>query len=326
LLAGNVSSNSVKSSLWWRDIIGSDWVPNENWFMSNVSCCVGNGKNIGFWRLFPDLFAKEAFKEAKIAERMQGDVSNRVWLWDWMEDLSASELQQVEELEELLYGLSLNPDIDDRWRWKSGAMGLFSVRSCYSLLLDSRTVIEVDANILAAIKLLWRIDAPSKALIFGWRFLLDRLPTRSALHHRGILHSSHDLYCVFCSLSTEDSGHLFLSCSFSKGVWAAIFNWVGKAAISDVGGWEHFLLFGELVNVKKDGGKVSRLIWLVTMWSIWKHRNNVIFNGGIPDTTNLVNEIKTTSWLWFSNRHGRNSSPFFLHWCLDPLGCINSTF
>jgi hypothetical protein len=62
----------------------------------------------------------------------------------------------------------------------------------------------------------------------------------------------------------EDSGHLFLSCSFSKGVWAAIFNWVGKAAISDVGGWEHFLLFGELVNVKKDGGRVSRLItyWL----------------------------------------------------------------
>jgi hypothetical protein len=253
LLAGNALPNSVKSSLWWRDIIGLERASNENWFMSNISCCVRNCKNIGFWRfkwygdqsfslLFPDLFAKEAFKEAMIAERMQGDASNRVWIWNWVEDLSVSELQQLEVLKELLYGLSINPNNDDRWRWKSGAMGFFSVRSCYSLLLESRTVIEVEANILAAIKLLWRIDAPSKALVFGWRFLLDRLPTRSALHHRGILRNTHDLPCVFCSLFTEDSGHLFLSCSFSKGVWAAIFSWVGKAAITDAGGWEHFFV------------------------------------------------------------------------------------
>ena len=85
------------------------------------------------------------------------------------------------------------------------------------------------------------------------------------------------------------------------------------------------MLFGELVNLKKEGGRVSRLIWLATMWSIWKHRNNVIFKGVNPDATTLVNEIKTTSWLWFSNRYGRNTSPSFLHWCLDPLGCINST-
>jgi hypothetical protein len=48
LLAGNALSNPVKSSLWWRDIIGLERLSNENWFMSNVSCCVGNGKNIGF--------------------------------------------------------------------------------------------------------------------------------------------------------------------------------------------------------------------------------------------------------------------------------------
>jgi hypothetical protein len=154
-------------------------------------------------------------------------------------------------------------------------MGLFSVRSCYSLLLESSTVVDVEANVLAAIKILWRIDAPSKALVFGWRFLLDRLLTRSVLHHRGI--NSYDLPCVFCSLDTEDSDHLFFSCSFSKGVWASIFSWVGKANITEAVGWEHFLLLGDLVNLKKDGGRVSRLIWLATTWSMWKHRNNVIF-------------------------------------------------
>jgi hypothetical protein len=43
---------------------------NENRFMTNISCGVGDGKNIGFWRfkwfgdqsfsvLFPNLFSKE---------------------------------------------------------------------------------------------------------------------------------------------------------------------------------------------------------------------------------------------------------------------------
>jgi hypothetical protein len=70
LLKGNVVSYIVKSSLWWRDIIGLERGTNDSWFMSNIGCCVENGKNIDFWRfkwfgdqpfslLFLDLFAKE---------------------------------------------------------------------------------------------------------------------------------------------------------------------------------------------------------------------------------------------------------------------------
>jgi hypothetical protein len=103
----------------------------------------------------------------------------------------------------------------------------------------------------AAITKLWKIDAPSKALVLGWRLLLDRLPTRSALNHRGILLNPNDLLCVFCSLHVEDSGHLFLSCQFSKEVWAEIANWVGKKIVTGTACWNHFLLFGNLVSLKK---------------------------------------------------------------------------
>ncbi|KAK2383713.1 hypothetical protein QL285_071138 [Trifolium repens] len=81
LMAGGTLSNDVKSSLWWRDIIGLDRESNENWFLDNTSCRVGDGKTIGFWRfkwfgdqpfrdLFPDLFAKEARKDSLISERL----------------------------------------------------------------------------------------------------------------------------------------------------------------------------------------------------------------------------------------------------------------
>jgi hypothetical protein len=68
-LTGVTLSNDVKSSLWWRDIVGLDMGSNENCFMDNMSCRMGDGKIIEFWRfkwfgdqpfcdLFPQLFAK----------------------------------------------------------------------------------------------------------------------------------------------------------------------------------------------------------------------------------------------------------------------------
>jgi hypothetical protein len=171
---------------------------------------VGDGKNIGFWRfkwfgdqlfsvLFPDLFSKEADKDVFIAERLQGNGNDREWTWNWLQQLSASEQQQLEALKEILLDFSLNPNVVDRWRWKTGTMGLFSVRSCYSLLSESQATEEIDVNVLAAIKKLSKIDIPSKVLVFGWRLLLARLPTHSALNHRGILLHPRDLSYVFCS-------------------------------------------------------------------------------------------------------------------------------
>jgi hypothetical protein len=100
--------------------------------------------------------------------------------------------------------------------------------------------------------------------------------------------------------------------------------WIGKDFPTGVDCCNHFLKFGDLVRLKKGSGRVSRLIWLATTWSIWKLRNNVIFNGVNPDAFNLVNNIKTISWLWFSGRFGRKANVSFLNWCIDPMGCFAS--
>jgi hypothetical protein len=335
LLTGVTLSNDVNSSLWWRDIVGLDLGSNENCFMDNLSCRVGDGKNIGFWRfkwfgdqpfcvLFPDLFAKETFKDALIADRLQDSNQGRVWNWNWQQQLTLTESHQLDELQGLLYDFSFNPELTDRWKWKPDRMGTFSVRSYYAVLMELQQVLVLEASILAALKKLWKIDVPSKVLVFGWRFFLDRLPTRLALHHRGIILNPNDMSCAFCSLNSEDIGHLFFSCQFSVGIWNDISNWIGKVIPTGVDYCTHFLLFGDLVRLKKGSGRVSRLIWLATTWYIWKLRNDVIFNGVIPDASNLVNNIKTISWLWFSGRFGRKANVSFLNWCIDPLGCLAS--
>ncbi|KAK2452441.1 hypothetical protein QL285_000235 [Trifolium repens] len=77
-----------------------------------LSIGLGNGNNTVFWRfkwygdqplcaLFSELLAKETSKEALIVERLQGNGSNHNWTWQWLQQLSVSEIQQVAALEEL---------------------------------------------------------------------------------------------------------------------------------------------------------------------------------------------------------------------------------
>jgi hypothetical protein len=181
----------------------------------------------------------------------------------------------------------------------------------------------VEEEILLALRKLWNTDIPSKVQVFGWRLLLKRLPTRAALSRRGILINPHDLNCVFCSLPVEDTAHLFFSCTFSQGVWDDILNWLGKDFLVGSEGWHHFMLFGDLFRIK-DAGRVRYLIWLAVTWNIWRLRNEVIFQGGAPDASSLIDNIKGSCWLWFSSRFGRKACIPFSSWCIDPMSCFQN--
>jgi hypothetical protein len=333
ILMGSVSySNGKKDSIWWKDVIGKGRGIEEEWFRPNVGCCVGDGKDIGFWNfkwygnntfkeLFPNLYVKEAAKDIKIADKLIFNGSEYNWRWQWVYTLSDMEEQQLTDLCELLVGFSIQPNCPDKWRWMPGPAGIFSVKSCYNLLLDLRQSVVLEQEVLEAIIKLWKNDVPSKIKVFGWRLLLQRLPTREALHHRGILNNTNDLSCVFCLQHIEDCAHLFFHCSFSMVVWEAVFNWIGKRVITDTVGWNHFSLFGTLFNYQK-GGRTNHLLWLATTWNIWNLRNNVVFKGVIPNASTLLNDIKSFSWRWFSGRLAHNSCISFPDWCQDPMSFI----
>jgi hypothetical protein len=40
------------------------------------------------------------------------------------------------------------------------------------------------------------------------------------------------------------------------------------------------------------------LIWLVTVWSIWRSRNNIIFSNGVAEPDEVIEAIKLLSWRW----------------------------
>ncbi|MCI04273.1 hypothetical protein A2U01_0025319 [Trifolium medium] len=95
--------------------------------------------------------------------RLNGET--HVWSWWWCEALSVSDEHQLIALKELLVGFSLHLDMSDMWRWVPGLIGLFSIKSCYNLLLRSCNFVTLDLNVLVAVQ--WKNDVPSEVNVFG---------------------------------------------------------------------------------------------------------------------------------------------------------------
>nr|KYP75959.1 hypothetical protein KK1_020172 [Cajanus cajan] len=65
---------------------------------------------------------------------------------------------------------------------------------------------------------LWSKLIPSKVSSFGWRVILDRIPTKQNLIKRKIL-PSNVASCVWCGLCEETSSHLFFECFYAFKIW-----------------------------------------------------------------------------------------------------------
>lgn len=91
-----------------------------------------------------------------------------------------SEAQNVAGFADLLTGIGPLRDVIDRWCWLPDSTRGFSVKSCYECLClnfvgnDS----QVDNDRMEPCKKIWRNDVLSKATIFKWRLLLEKIATR----------------------------------------------------------------------------------------------------------------------------------------------------
>jgi hypothetical protein len=317
------------SSLWWKDLslIGSNL--DANWLAQNVKRRLGNGASTRFWLdtwvgssslkdRFPRLYSISNQKEASVAD-LWGGVGVGSWNFNWRRPLFAwEEALMIDFLASIQVVLT---DGVDKWSWAREPNGIFSVKSTYGLLAEllmergSRSREE-----MAVFRAVWKCPAPSKVLGFAWLFLLDRIPSKSNLFRRNILHSVAEQTCVLCNNGVENSVHLFIYCTLAVRVWEEILGWLGLVFClphSPVSLFHCFMVEGG--NKKRRQGMI--LIWCTVIWVIWRHRNRIIFENGTSDAAGIVEEIKNISWKWWISRS--NSPPCLLNeWLQEPFLCI----
>ena len=119
-------------------------------------------------------------------------------------------------------------------------------------------------------------------LFFFWLLLKDRLNTRELLlRKRFPLQSA---ACVLCSVGASESlKHLFFECSFSQLCWSLVgLEWDLSLSVPDL------MLHGK----QRSRCKLFKEIVILTCWSIWLHRNKVIFKQSLISIQQWKYEFK----------------------------------
>jgi len=143
----------------------------------------------------------------------------------------------------------------------------------------------------------WQKVAPPKVELMAWLALLGKLNTKDRLVRRGIIPAELNK-CTFCDNHIEDLNHLLLSCQITWQVW--------KAIAEDLGGeiplgdnLRNF--FASWIN-RRIANKTQRKLWLAsffaTLWSLWMHRNAIIFKQHTMDMQAIYHTIKWRVAIW----------------------------
>ncbi|XP_058775034.1 uncharacterized protein LOC131649281 [Vicia villosa] len=111
---------------------------------------------------------------------------------------------------------------NDVVKWEAEKDSMFSVKSCYLFYADSFIPHGPYEKHDGAYSLIWKTNTPFKTKVFGWRILINRLPTKELLLKRGISFTTSSSNCVFCGIALESLEHVFFKCSIVKLIWRKI--------------------------------------------------------------------------------------------------------
>jgi hypothetical protein len=168
--------------------------------------------------------------------------------------------------------------VEDFWAWHFEKRGIFSVRSAYRMLVETKIRRENwlegapgPSSSEEAAKTwtkLWKMSIPSKLKIFVWRFAHQSIPSADVLHHRKMATTS---TCSLCG-SADSWRHSLLDCMMARCTWA----------LADANVAEHMILCSEsrakqwlfFMHDSLSHDEFTRMI--VTLWAIWTARRKAI--------------------------------------------------
>jgi hypothetical protein len=333
----NILSNATLScepipsyaSLWWKDVCNIEFgVGDSTWWNVVMERRLGNGMSTRFWEdvwfggeplclKFPRLFSLSLQKGICVGELM--NLGEHRWEFIWRRNLFQWEIERLNLLLGLLANVNLSND-QDVWIWTLNPEDGFSVKSTYDSIMevgDSTNLSDWELKIFSGI---WGSPAPAKVVAFSWQLLYDRLPTKDNLMARGVLQQNLVGSCVWCGHYLESSKYLFLHCNKTIRVWYAVCKWLGVVIVMPPDIMTLFDYFcGSVRNKKAKNGFL--LIWHTVLWSLWKARNDEIFNRVTKEPLEVVEEIKVLSWRW-SMDCLKIPRCLFYEWCWDPGDCF----
>ena len=203
------------------------------------------------------------------------------------------------------YSPNMSPDT---WRCELGSDGNYKVNTLRRML-DTSSSPEASAFV-------WPKEIPPKIICFAWRARLGRIPSATALQHRGIIVNS--TTCSYCgNQAAENSDHILATCPFARNTLGGILNWCGLPHIDFSSVHEITDFAAGWGNCPKKRRKLTGICY-GTIWNLWKARNDRVFNNKIISPSTLVDMTKAMLFVWYKHR-GKEKDLRWNNWNICPL-------
>ena len=174
--------------------------------------------------------------------------------------VSTSTMNLWLELCSLLESVSLSEE-EDQILWHYTSSGKYSVQSLYAVI-NHRGVTPMFVGSI------WKLTIPPRVQFFLWLLSNNRVLTRDNLGKR---REVSDPTCLFCS-EKESISHLFFECCVARNIWLIISELLNQ----DIGAnFESIARFW----VANKRHKFTNVVTSSVIWSLWKLRNEMCFQG-----------------------------------------------
>lgn len=125
----------------------------------------------------------------------------------------------------------------------------------------------------------------------GRCWTVDRLPKRGL---------PHPAQCPLCDQGEEDIQHLLVGCVFARQIWFHLLQLVGLAHLAPQPEGTSFDCRWEKIDQIGVGDLKKGINTLIILgsWSLWRHRNDCVFNNAAPSLAAVLIMIKDEAQLW----------------------------
>jgi len=208
--------------------------------------------------MFPRLFRISRNLDWSVADAKEVD-----WQLDFRRRLGNEEVAEWNDLQEALDDVEVTRE-EDKVFWTLTPSGKFTTKSIYRLIKNSG---EVDTRMIE----LWQTKIPLKVKIFLWMLWHDRILTGDQFKIRKGKGSEK---CKYCG-KLETRNHFFFNCTIAQIIWVWVrvsMRWLNR--LTSIQHFEDMMGIGS-----GNSNNMSSFFILASIsWSLWKTRNNWVFN------------------------------------------------
>lgn len=265
-----------------------------------VSTEIGDGTSTLFWKdrwllgqrivdlapLISSMVPKRIANKKTVAVAMD----NMDWISDIHGVASVPVILEFIGLCNAISTIQLQQGVQDKHVWRLNSSGQYSAKSAYEAIFQGSTAFEPSERI-------WKTWAPGKCRFFLWIAAHNRCWTADRLAKRNLPHPA---LCPMCDQEEENIDHILSTCVFARQFWFYFLQRMGLSSAAPQPSDTSFQQWWCRASSSVSGSTRRGLDSLIVLgaWSLWRHRNDCVFNMAEPRLATILTVAGDEATLW----------------------------